>query len=251
MCSPLPGFVNTRHGAIRYDDLPMAEEVTEEPKLAAKVEEVEPIEDPSKPKVKIRLVEEGENANKQNMVFESDSDSEDSDSEAAAKPAARAPEDSMAFKRKTWVSEIVDELPPITTRLFLLAIPFFGIGYDSYLANEIDEKGKKQKFEKVEISNIIKEKNELKRSSIVALGINALIFAGLTCLFPITYPWLIIGGSIIATGYLFLVAKNFVQFRENKVLVEDLKLDKVIAPVPEGKHVPKDKTEFYWHKLVE
>jgi hypothetical protein len=249
--SPLSGVVNTRHGFVRFDDLPMAEEVTEEPKSASKGEEVEPIEGPSKSKMKVQLVEEGGNANKQNMVFESDSDSEDSDSEAAAKPAAPAPQDSMAFRPRTWVSDIVDELPPITTRLLLLAVPFFGIGYDSYLGNEIDEKGKKQQFEKVEISNIIKEKNELKRSSMVALGINALIFAGLTCLFPITYPWLIIGGSIIATGYLFLVAKNFVQFRENKVLVEDLKLDKVIAPVPEGKHVPKDKTEFYWHKLVE
>lgn len=245
MCSPIPGFVSTRHGAIRYDDLPMAEEVTEERKLA-KVEEVEPIEDPSKPKVKIRLVEESENANKQNMVFESDSESE-----AAAKPAARAPEDSIAFRRKTWVSEIVDELPPITTRLFLLAIPIFGIGYETHLSSKVDERGKKQKFEKIALFNLIKEKNEIKKSSMIALGINALIFAGLTCLFSITYPWLIIGGSIIATGYLFLVVKNFVQVKENNALMENIDQDVVIAPLPEGKIVPRDKTEFYWHKLVE
>lgn len=170
---------------------------------------------------------------------------EEQDQQPASPPAKSL--DEFIFKPiKKWTPEWL-KLPP---EVILLSIPFFGVGYESYLEGKVDKEGEEivkanpHKFDKLEIPRLIEKKNEIKNTALIALGVNAFVFSLAMVAFPLA-------SSMLATGYLCLILRNLVQVNANKLLIKDIENDIVIAPVGQNKKVPRDKKEFFWHVLVE
>lgn len=121
--------------------------------------------------------------------------------------------------------------------VFLLCIPIANLGYEQWLSH----RNLKQMPERVTqisfIEQVVNDRNELKKYSAIAYGINALIFAGLTAVFPFV-------GAIALTIYACFCVKNLVQINNNSNLLISLHDETMILPTKNKQVKDKGKKEF-------
>jgi len=174
-------------------------------------------------------------------------------------PVQSVPRDRLIFSDATdfldksfeWIKSAAAQLGNslnILPKIALFAIPIIGIGFAVHAENQKDEEGKEEiksnGFNDNKIINLITEKNDIKWLALIAFTVNAAIFATGLGIFPFAC-------AIIATSYLCLVLKNLAQMHANKILIDQIIAEQVIAPVGAKGIVKKDRTEFVWSTSVE